>query len=557
MSQLLFYKPTEQGAMVNRLTRYAQIASVLSKYGFGIFLQELFPEDKRPDFLKKDPDVESLDVYRRIRLAIEELGPTFVKLGQILSVRRDVLPPAMINELLMLTDKVKTVPYEDVQDIIKETCGDTNQFCIFVDPEPIAGASLSQVHRATLTDGTEVVFKVQRPDIRELIEVDLTILENIAERAEKSFPYLKPYNPTGLIEEFSKQMRKELDFILDGKNAETIALNLKELPRIKVPKIYWEYSGSRLLVMEYIKGTRIDDIEELSKTLDTKELAEIGFEAYLKQIFVDGFFHGDPHAGNLLVNDEGQVVFLDFGMVGILRPERRLTYTRILYSIIANDINMLLDNFDDMGVRLNPDEVESFKDEMYAIFKETENYELDQFSFSESMNTLTSILNRYRVIMPGNFMLMIKVVSMVGDVGGQLDPQFDIIGKVKPYLNKMIVSSMFSTESLDDAKSAVTRELMGFPKSLRKFLENFSSGRSRMEVNVPEMKGINDSVEYMTLKLVYSILAVGLMIGIALLAPSCVNPFSEWQGYLLLGGLGTLGVVALKLLTIRQKKSGS
>lgn len=489
-------------------------------------------------------------------MAIEELGPTFVKLGQILSVRRDVLPPPLISELLMLTDQVKTVPYEEVSTVIEETCGDTGEFCVFVDPEPFAGASLSQVHRATLTDGSEVVFKVQRPDIRERIEVDLTILENIAERAERTFSYLKPYNPTGLIEEFSKQMRKELDFILDGKNAETIALNLKDLPRVKIPKIYWEYSGPRLLVMEYVEGTRVDAIDELGEKHNTKELAEIGFEAYLKQIFVDGFFHGDPHPGNLLVTEEGKVVFLDFGMVGILRPERRLTYTRILYSIISNDMDMLLDNFDDLGVRLDTDEVENFKDEMYVIFKETENYELDQFRFSESMNTLTSILNRYRIIMPGSFMLMIKVVSMVGDVGGQLDPEFDVIGKIQPYLNKLMITSMFSAESLEGAKSAMTRELIGFPKSLRKFLENFTSGRSRMEVTVPEIREMNSSVEYMTSKLVLSILTVGLIIGVALIAPTCVNPFLEWQGYLLMGGLGGLALITLKLLTTKPKRSG-
>lgn len=542
--------------MVNRLSRYAQIARILSKYGFGIVLQELYPEEKRPDFLKKDPEIESVDVYRRIRLAIEELGPTYVKLGQILSVRRDVLPPPLIQELLMLTDKVKTVPYEKVQGVIEETCGDTSEFCIFVDPEPFAGASLSQVHRATMTDGSEVVFKVQRPDIRELIEVDLTILENLAERAERTFPYLKPYNPTGLIEEFSKQMRKELDFILDGKNAETIALNMKDLPRVKVPKIYWKYSGPRLLVMEHIEGTRVDDIEKLSETHDTKELAEIGFEAYFKQIFVDGFFHGDPHPGNLLVTENGNVVFLDFGMVGILRPERRLAYTRILYSILTNDIDMLLDNFEDIGVRLDPDKVEDFKDEMYAIFKETENYELDQFSFSDSMNTLTSVLNRYKIIMPGNFMLMLKVVTMVGDVGGQLDPQFDIVGKIQPYLNRLIVSSMFSAESLEDARNAMTREFMRFPRSLRRFFENFSSGRSRMEVTVPEINGINDSVEYMTQRLVYSILAVGLMIGVAIIAPSCVNPFIEWQGYLMMGGLVGILFSLLKLWRSKPKRNG-
>ena len=534
--------------MVNRLARYAQIAHILSKYGFGIFLQELYPDDKRPDFLKP-PENETQDIYRRIRLAIEELGPTFVKLGQILSVRRDLLPKPLIDELLVLTDDVKPVPYDKVQTVIEETCGAVGEFCIFVDPEPFAAASLSQVHRATLTDGSDVVFKVQRPDIRELIEVDLTILENLAERAEKSFPYLKVYNPMGLIEEFSKQMRKELDFILDGKNAETIALNMKELPGVKVPKIYWEYSGPRLLVMEYIKGTRIDAIEALSEKHDLKKLADIGFEAYLKQIFVDGFFHGDPHPGNLLVTDDGRVVFLDFGMVGILRPERRLTYTRILYAIISNDINMLLDSFDDIGIGVPPELVEDFKDEMYAIFKETKNYTLDQFSFSDTMNTLTSILNRYRIVMPGNFMLMIKVVSMVSDVGAQLDPQFDVIGKVEPFLSKLMVSSMFSAESIEDARSSITREVMGFPKLLKKFLDNFSSGRTRMEVTVPELNQMQSSINEMGRKMFLGLLAMGLVIGLSILISFNQIIIGEWMGLILVFAGAALLVTVLKGIT--------
>ena len=540
--------------MVNRLTRYAQIARILSKYGFGIVLQELYPENRRPDFLKKDPEIESDDVYRRIRLAIEELGPTFVKLGQILSVRRDVLPAPLIQELQMLTDKVKTVPYEDIQDVIQETCGVEDEFCVFVDHEPIAGASMSQVHKAVMTDGSDVVFKVQRPDIRELIEVDLTILENLAERAENALPYLRPFNPVGLIEEYSKQMRKELDFVLDGKNAETVALNMKEMPGVKVPKIYWEHSGTRLLVLEYIEGIRIDDVDTLREKYDLKKLADVGFEAYLKQVFIDGFFHGDPHPGNLLVNEEGQIVFLDFGMVGILRPERRISYTKIFYAIISNDIDMLIDTLAELGIKIDPDDIENFKDEMYVIYKQTENYKMNQFSFGDTMNTLTSILQRYKIVMPGSFMLMIKVITMIGDVGSNLDPEFDIIGKTLPYLNKLVISSVFSAESLDDARQTVTRELLGFPKAFRRFLENFSSGRSRMEVTIPEFRELNDGVEYLAQKIVYSVLAVGFMISVALIAPTCTNPFIEWQGYLLMGGLTGLALTLIKLLSLRPKK---
>ena len=540
--------------MVNRLTRYAQIARILSKYGFGIVLQELYPENRRPDFLKKDPEIESDDVYRRIRLAIEELGPTFVKLGQILSVRRDVLPAPLIQELQMLTDKVKTVPYEDIQDVIQETCGVEDEFCVFVDHEPIAGASMSQVHKAVMTDGSDVVFKVQRPDIREIIEVDLTILENLAERAENALPYLRPFNPVGLIEEYSKQMRKELDFVLDGKNAETVALNMKEMPGVKVPKIYWEHSGTRLLVLEYIEGIRIDDVDTLREKYDLKKLADVGFEAYLKQVFIEGFFHGDPHPGNLLVNEEGQIVFLDFGMVGILRPERRISYTKIFYAIISNDIDMLIDTLAELGIKIDPDDIENFKDEMYVIYKQTENYKMDQFSFGDTMNTLTSILQRYKIVMPGSFMLMIKVITMIGDVGSNLDPEFDIIGKTLPYLNKLVISSVFSAESLDDARQTVTRELLGFPKAFRRFLENFSSGRSRMEVTIPEFRELNDGVEYLAQKIVYSVLAVGFMISVALIAPTCTNPFIEWQGYLLMGGLTGLALTLIKLLSLRPKK---
>lgn len=215
---------------------------------------------------------------------------------------------------------------------------------------------------------------------------------------------------------------------------------------------------------------------------------------------------------------------------------------------------MLIDTLDELGVKIDPDDVENFKDEMYVIYKQTENYELDQFSFGDTMNTLTSILHRYRIVMPGSFMLMIKVITMIGDVGSRLDPEFDIIGTTKPYLNKLIISSMFSAVSLDDAKQAVTREILRFPKAFRRFLENFSSGRSRMEVTVPEFRGLNDGIEYLVQKLVYSVLAVGLMISVALIAPTCVNPFTEWQGYLLLGGLAGLMLTILKLWSLKPRK---
>ncbi|MFW6109031.1 MAG: ABC1 kinase family protein [archaeon] len=523
--------------MVNRLSRYAQIARILSKYGFGIFLQELYPEDKRPEFLR-DPDVKSQDVYRRIRLAIEELGPTYIKLGQILSVRRDILPQPLIEELLKLTDDVTPVEYENVKTVINETCGELDEICVYVDPKPFAAASLSQVHRATLTDGSDVVFKVQRPDIRELIEVDLTILDSLARRAETTFPYLEPFNPVGLIEEFSQQIRKELDFVRDGKNAETIANNLNENPDVKIPKIYWEYSGPRLLVMEYVDGVRIDNIDAINEITDPRELADIGFRAYLKQIFIDGFFHGDPHPGNLRVTDEGKLVFFDFGMVGILRPERRIAYTRVLYSIVKSDVDMLIDSLEELDISIDPSDIDRFKDEMYVLMRETQRYQLQEYTFVDSMNELSSIFYRYKIKMPGNFMLMIKVLAMIGDVGLLLDPEFNFIKRVKPFLGDLMTTSFFRSESLEQTRQNLTREILGFPKALRRFLENISSGKSRMKVDVPELHQIHRSMENIGWKLFLGLLSMGLIIGLSIILASDQATSPDLMNFvLIIGGL--------------------
>jgi ubiquinone biosynthesis protein len=403
-------------------------------------------------------------------------------------------------------------------------------------------------------DGTEVVFKVQRPNIQELIEVDLTILKSLAERAERRLPYLAPYNPVGIVEEFSRQIRKELDFVRDGKNAETIRENMRELPEVYIPKIYWEYGGPKLLVMEYIIGTRIDDIDGLRGKHDLKGLAELGFQAYLKQIFVDGFFHGDPHPGNLLVTEEGNLVFLDFGMVGILRPERRLAYTRVLYSIVSSDVNMLIDSLEDLDVTIEPGSLDGFKDEMYTVLQETRRYQIGEYSFMDSMSDLTGILYRYQVKMPGSFMLMVKVVAMITDVGVLLDPEFNFNERVHPYLNKILLGSMLSPARLEEATSALTSEIMGLPRAVRRFADALVSGRSKMEVNVPDVTRIEDALEKSSQRLLLGILASAIIIGISLLAPSCEGTVAQFRSYLI--PLGLVALLALLFQSMRNSSGG-
>ena len=208
--------------------------------------------------------------------------------------------------------------------MIRQTCPELKDWFCEIDESPVASASIGQVHRAVLKDGTVVALKVQRPGIPELIENDLAILQSMAERIEGVFPESRMYNPTGLVQDFATQIRKELDFTRDGRNAERMARNFRDVPGIHFPKIYWDYSSSRLLVMEYVRGVRIDNVEAITaQGSDTHEIAVRGFNAYLKMIFEDGFYHGDPHPGNLLISEMGELVFLDFGIVGVLRPEKK------------------------------------------------------------------------------------------------------------------------------------------------------------------------------------------------------------------------------------------
>jgi len=263
--------------MVSRFRRYGQIGDVLVKYGFGIAIDELVPGVRKWKFFQKHFP-EKRPVYERMRLAIEELGPTFIKFGQIASTRTELLPPELIEQLHKLQDHVAPVPFSQVKPIFEEYCGCTEDVFSHIDEEPIGSASIALVYRGELRDGTKVALKVQRPNIAETIEKDLVILKALAKRVEVVFPDLRVYNPSGMVQDFATQIRKELDFVRDGRNADRLGQNMKEMPGIRCPKIYWKYSGARLLVMEYVEGVRVDDREGIRAFgLDPREIGKKGF----------------------------------------------------------------------------------------------------------------------------------------------------------------------------------------------------------------------------------------------------------------------------------------
>ncbi len=510
--------------MVNRITRYAQIMDILSKYGFGIGLETMFPGKARfrLPIPGKDPDAST--VYERMRLALEELGPTFVKFGQIMSTRTELLPPELIEQLKKLQDHAKPLPFSEVRGVIEQSCNNSNvceQWFLKVDEMPVASASIAQVHSAILKDGTRVALKVQRPGIGEIIETDLSILRSLAERVETVFPETRVYNPVGMVDDFAHQIVKELDFTRDGRNVDRMRRNFHGVPGIRFPKIYWEYSSSRMMVMDYIEGVRIDNPEAIAAMgIDPHEIGVRGFNAYLKMIFEDGFFHGDPHPGNLLVTKEGDIVFLDFGIVGILRPEKRQGFINLLYALVNDDIELMIRSLEGFGIVINESDRESLRDDLYILMHDFGGSdEVGQMNFGLVVNELTEAMRRYRLKVPMSLMLLLKVFVMVLDIGVRLDPQFNFGKEVTPALTKSADARNLSASYIKRASISLldgVDALFDMPRNLNLMLRRLSTGTFTLKIEESNIMKVQTALDKASDKVLLGLVVASLVVGSSL-----------------------------------------
>ncbi|WFN33674.1 AarF/UbiB family protein [Methanogenium sp. S4BF] len=507
--------------MVTKLRRYSQIADVLITYGFGIALEQMHPGITPRRFFRKKAPVMHLSEYERIRLALEELGPTFIKFGQIVSTRREMLPEGLIAELRKLTDEVPSLPFADVRPTIEICCGPIDEVFEYLEETPIAAASLSQVHRGMLRDGTLVAVKVRRPDIEALIEVDLSILQSFAERIEVRYPEMKIYNPTGMVTEFSVQIRRELDFSNDGRNADRMRPIVSEVPHVRVPDIYWQYSGKKVLVMEYISGVRVDDVEAIRCIgANPHNVANRGTRCYIKQILKYGFFHADPHGGNLLVDMEGDLVFLDFGSVAVIRPERKDALVTLLLGILEDDVDEIVDSFLQLGVKIDDKSMDPFKDDLYGILSEYSGQSIEDFDLSGLMNQIPGLLNRYRLQVPMNLMLVIKAIAMVLDTGKHLDPDFHFSTEVGPYIKEMEIERIFSRNTLRYvAKETldIVDDIFSVPKSLNRALTKATDGSIKIDVAAADLMHMARSIDRASNKMLVGFIVGAIVIGSSLM----------------------------------------
>ena len=506
--------------MLQRFTRYSQIADIFIKYGFGMVLEGFFPGLPRFPRIWRGKAEEKASPYVRIRLMVEELGPTYIKLGQIMSTRTELLPFGLIEELDKLTDEVTPLPFDQIRPVIEEQIGTIGTVFSFIDETPLAAASLAQVHRAVLLDGSEVVLKVQRPGIEELIETDIAMLESLARHIERRYPHTWVYNPQGMIRDFSIQIAKELDFIRDGKNADILAANMKDVPGIRIPKIYGQYSGRRLLVMEYIDGVRISDIEGIRALgHDPKEIAELLLSAYLKQIFQDGFFHGDPHPGNILVTRAGNVVFLDFGIVGVLRPEKREVFIRLLYGMIENDVDRIIESYQDLGIPIRDEDIDGLKDDTYYVLRDYQEYEVQQVEFRGMMVRIPDILRKYHLQVPLSLMLMIKVIMMMISINTKIDPSFNFPRRVRPYFKDIMRHHYLSEDKIRQKAGTIFSSVESFlelPKSINRTFKRISDGKLRLEIIDMDIRELSHSIKYASKIVLLGLVASSLVVGASL-----------------------------------------
>ncbi|MBI3354573.1 MAG: 2-polyprenylphenol 6-hydroxylase, partial [Nitrospirae bacterium] len=426
------------------IKRFTQILAVFGGYGFRDIVDSLHLEYivriGRRFARKKEERLERLTKPERLRLAFEELGPTFIKFGQILSTRPDLIPHEYIEEFKKLQDEVPPFSFEEVKDAIEdEFKRPINKLFDELDEKPLAAASIAQVHRAVLKNGDKVVLKVQRPNIRENIEADIDILFNLARLIESYIPESKLYNPAGIVQEFAKTIRREMDFTREGHNVNRFIANFKDDPTINAPKVYWELTTNKILTMEYVEGIKITDFDRLEKAgLDKKQIAINGSRAVLKQIFDYGFFQGDPHPGNILVKEDNVIAVLDFGMFGRIDEKTKEQIADVLVAMINKDADKIVKTFLEVGVIAEEVNIREFRLDIVDFLDRYYDVPLSQLNLTEVLNEIIQIVARHRIKVMPEVMLLVKALITIESIGRELDPDFNMVEHARPFAEKLV-----------------------------------------------------------------------------------------------------------------------
>ncbi|MCX7725631.1 MAG: AarF/UbiB family protein [Chitinispirillaceae bacterium] len=541
------------------LSRYGEIVSILIKYGFGDILSRINIEKYlsawKNIFRKVSPDsakIAELSRWDRITLALEELGPTFIKLGQFASNRPDILPVELLKSLEKLQDSVP--PFDEnlaIKIVEEELQRKIDSIFSNFSLKPFASASIAQVHKATLLDGREVAVKIQRPNVVDIISVDLEIMRHIASLMERYLTGIKPFEPVKLVDEFANAIKKELDFT----NEALHILHFKRIfvkdPTIHIPDLYSDYSTKRVLTTEFIKGIKISQVEKLFEAgYNPVEIARRGANAILKQIFEYGFFHADPHSGNILVTDNNVICFLDLGMTGTLTPRVRKLLKRIIIGIVRQNPTLIISTLEEMAGR----ELK-YSDELeYEIFEMIQEYSpraIGSINIGEILNRLFNIMITYQIkIMPG-FYLLIKAMVTIEGIGYKLNPDFNMIEYLEPFVKK-IIKEQYSLMGILQEGEEIGLDfftfIKSFPSEVKKILQMLKAGQMKFEFEHIGLYPITKKIDQAVNRLVYGLVLASLIIGSSIVIHSAIPP--KIYGLPIIGIIGflTAGIMGFGLI---------
>jgi ubiquinone biosynthesis protein len=479
--------------VARELPRLREISSVLIRHGLGDVVRGLGAStllERAGQLLQwgQASDIAHLDLPQRARLALEELGPTFVKLGQMLSTREDLLPAAWIAELSRLHSHVAPVPFDELLPQVEQALG-RSPFEVFVDleREPYAAASIAQVHRARLANGAPVILKIRRPGIVAKIEADLRILEHLALLVEQERPELQRYRPIEVVAQLRRSLERELDLAVEARNTERFAHNFAGDLDVLVPGVYWEWTSSSMNVQEHIEGIRGDDLRAIDAAgLDRKALAARGVDAMLKMILVDGFFQADPHPGNVMFLPGNRLALIDFGMVGRLSPSRRTQIVDLLAGFVRHDEETMLDVLLDWRSNEVIDEAR-LAAELGELALDFSDAQLKDLRIGTLLHRVSAILREHSIVLPPDLALLFKALISLEGFGRQYDPEFRLVERAEPFLNRAISERYQPVDALRRGQ-ATLNDFLGLvasmPRDLARLLKDARRGRLRLDLNV-------------------------------------------------------------------------
>ena len=511
--------------MMRELPRLQEIAAVFIRHGLGEFVQRIGIAgvlERAGQILTRSPVAESvtLEPAQRMRMALEELGPTFVKLGQVMATRVDLFPPRWIAEFEKLQAEVPAVPFEELLPELTRSLG-RSPFEVFRDIETRAqgAASIAQVHRAKLPDGTSVVLKVRRPGVREKIDADLRLLRRVSELIESEIPEARRYRPAEVAAQFARTLEREADFVTETRNIQRFQKNFAGDPNVVIPRIYPEYTSDVLLVQEHVDGIPATDLAAVERSsLDKKRLAAVGVDTFLKMILIDGFFHADPHPGNVFYLPGNRMVIIDFGMVGRLSPQRRSQVIDLLAGLARMEEEPMIEVLLDWAGDAYVDEAKLRADVDELVF-DYEDVPLKGIRIGHVVRQFSAIIREHSIVLPSDLSMMFKALITLEGLGRQYDPDVHIIDFLPPLLRSALDERYQPQELVRRGRGALTsffNVVSSVPRDFARLLREARRGKTRIELDLKRLDQFGGRMERTLDRGTMGIMTASLVIGSAI-----------------------------------------